>query len=404
MIEKDKGGELRSIGQPLGLRSGQPSVAVPAFRLLLALVFCGALIGAKAQSGAPAQPATDPQHKTAVQQFKNIQVLKDIPADQLIPAMQFVAASLGVECEFCHVPNAFEKDDKKPKKIARSMMAMMLTIDQENFDANLAVTCYTCHRGSIHPIATPLVMGEQPTETAQAGESNGAEAGGEIKEVGGPSADDLIEKYLKAVGGVAAVNKTTSRVMKGTITFGDSKVPIEIYAKAPDMRVSITHTPDGDSVTTFDGHQGWLGFPGHPVHDMHGPDIDGASMDADIHFPAHLKDMFSKTEVQGTQKIDGREAYLVIGERAGKTPLHLYFDRESGLLVRLVRYGQTPLGQLPTQLDYADYKDARGVKIPFRWTLARPGGRFTIQINEVQVNVPVDDAKFAKPAGPKGQK
>jgi hypothetical protein len=192
--------------------------------------------------------------------------------------------------------------------------------------------------------------------------------------------------------------------MKGTITFGDSKVPIEIYAKAPDMRVSITHTPDGDSVTTFDGHQGWLGFPGHPVHDMHGPDIDGASMDADIHFPAHLKDMFSKTEVQGTQKIDGREAYLVIGERAGKTPLHLYFDRESGLLVRLVRYGQTPLGQLPTQLDYADYKDARGVKIPFRWTLARPGGRFTIQINEVQVNVPVDDAKFAKPAGPKGQK
>jgi photosynthetic reaction center cytochrome c subunit len=404
MIEKDKGGELRSIGQPLGLRSGQPSVAVLAFRLLLALVFCGALIGAKAQSGAPAQPATDPQHKTAVQQFKNIQVLKDIPADQLIPAMQFVAASLGVECEFCHVPNAFEKDDKKPKKIARSMMAMMLTIDQENFDANLAVTCYTCHRGSIHPIATPLVMGEQPTETAQAGESNGAEAGGEIKEVGGPSADDLIEKYLKAVGGVAAVNKTTSRVMKGTITFGDSKVPIEIYAKAPDMRVSITHTPDGDSVTTFDGHQGWLGFPGHPVHDMHGPDIDGASMDADIHFPAHLKDMFSKTEGQGTQKIDGREAYLVIGERAGKTPLHLYFDRESGLLVRLVRYGQTPLGQLPTQLDYADYKDARGVKIPFRWTLARPGGRFTIQINEVQVNVPVDDAKFAKPAGPKGQK
>jgi hypothetical protein len=396
MIDKDRGIELRSIGQP--------RAAVPRFVLGTIAVFasCGTLLGgAKAQSGAPAQAAAAPQHKTAVQQFKNIQVLKDIPADQLIPAMQFVAASLGVECEFCHVQGAFEKDDKKPKKIARTMMAMMLTIDQENFDGNLMVTCYSCHRGSINPVATPLVMGDVAQAPAPAAENNGAEAGGEIKEVGGPSADDLIEKYLKAVGGASALEKTTSRVMKGTITFGDSKVPIEIYAKAPDMRVSISHTPDGDNVTTFDGHQGWLGFPGHPVHDMHGPDIDGASMDADLYFPAHLKGMFSKTEVQGTEKIDGREAYVVIGERAGKTALHLYFDRESGLLVRLVRYGQTPLGQLPTQIDYADYKEESGVRIPLSWTLARPGGRFTIQINEIRVNVPVDDAKFAKPAGPK---
>jgi len=400
MIDENRGIELGSIGQ---LRA-----AVPAFCLAMVVVFlcCGNLIrGAEAQTPANTQATSAPQHKTAVQQFKNIQVLKDIPADELIPAMQFVSASLGVECEFCHVHDAFEKDDKKPKKIARSMMGMMFTIDQENFDGNPTVTCYTCHQGSIHPVATPLVMSERLQAGTAATENNGGgPSDGQIKEVGGPSADELIEKYLRAVGGVAAIENTTSRVMKGTITFGDRNVPIEIYAKAPDMRVSITHTPDGDSVTAFDGHEGWLGSPGHPAHEMHGPDIDGASIDADLHFPAHLKDMFSKAEVEGTEKIDGREAYVVIGERAGKTPLHLYFDRESGLLVRLVRYGQTPLGQLPTQIDYADYKDARGVKIPFRWTLARPGGRFTIQINEVQVNAPVDDAKFAKPAGPKGQK
>jgi outer membrane lipoprotein-sorting protein len=395
MIDREREIELRSIGQP--------GTVVPTFcfALLVALIFCVGG-GAKAQAGAPAQAASAPQPKTAVQQFKNIQVLKDIPADELIPAMQFVSASLGVECEFCHVQGAFQKDDKKPKQIARKMMAMMFTIDQENFDGHLAVTCYTCHRGSIHPIATPLVMGEQPQTSAQAGENKGAEPGQETKEVGGPSADDLIAKYVKAVGGVAALDKTTSRVMKGTITFGDSKVPIEIFAKAPDMRVSITHTPDGNSVTAFNGHEGWLGFPKGPVREMHGPDIDGASMDADLHFAADLKNMFSKAEVQGTEKVDGREAYVVVGEREGKTPLHLYFDKQTGLLVRLVRYGQTPLGQLPTQIDYADYKKAGGVKIPFRWTLARPGGRFTIQINEVRVNVPVDDAKFAKPAEPKG--
>jgi hypothetical protein len=126
-------------------------------------------------------------------------------------------------------------------------------------------------------------------------------------------------------------------------------------------------------------------------------------MDADLHFAAHLKEMFTKVEASGMEKIGERDAYLVIGQRDGKTPLRLYFDGQSGLLVRLVRYGETPLGLLPTQIDYADYRDAGGVKIPFRWTLARPGGRFTIQISEVKENVPVDDAKFAKPAAPSGE-
>ena len=83
----------------------------------------------------------------------------------------------------------------------------------------------------------------------------------------------------------------------------------------------------------------------------------------------------------------------------------MYFDEQSGLLVRLVRFGETALGWLPTQIDYADYRDTNGVKIPYRWTLARPSGRFTIQVSDVKQNVPVDEAKFAKPAAeePKGQ-
>jgi outer membrane lipoprotein-sorting protein len=188
--------------------------------------------------------------------------------------------------------------------------------------------------------------------------------------------------------------------MKGTITFGDRNVPIDIFSKDPDKRISFTHTPDGDSVTAFDGHEGWLGFPGRPVREMHGPDIDAAAMDADLHFATHLKGMFSEAQVRGTEKIGDHDAYLVIGRREGKPPLRLYFDEQSGLLVRLVRYGETPLGRLPTQIDYADYREAGGVKIPFRWTLARPGGRFTIQVSEVKENVPVDDSKFAKPPAP----
>jgi len=55
---------------------------------------------------------------------------------------------------------------------------------------------------------------------------------------------------------------------------------------------------------------------------------------------------------------------------------------------------------MPTQIDYADYRDTNGVKIPYRWTLARPNGRFTIQVSEVKQNVPVDDAKFVRPPAP----
>jgi photosynthetic reaction center cytochrome c subunit len=368
--------------------------------VMIAVVVVGgiAMGGAKAQSsGSPAGNTAGP--KKAEEQYKNIQVLKGIPADQLIPAMQFIATSLGVGCEFCHVEGAFDKDDKKPKQTARKMIAMMFAINKDNFEGHREVTCYSCHRGSTDPVGTPLVMAEEPKGM---GEAKKAEEKGEGSEASGPPADQLFDKYLQDVGGAGAIEKISSRVMKGTISFGDRNVPIDIFSKDPDKRVSFTHTPEGDSVTAFDGHEGWLGIPGRPVREMHGSDIDAAAMDADLHFAAHLKTMFSEVRVRGTEKVGDGDAYRVIGQRDGITPLQLYFDVQSGLLVRLVRYAETPLGRMPTQIDYSDYRDAGGVKIPFRWTLARPGGRFTIQVSEVKENVPVDDAKFARPAAPEG--
>jgi hypothetical protein len=374
--------------------------------VLTALAVGGvAMRGAKAQSGAAApSTASAGAPKKAVEQFKNIQVLKDIPADQLIPAMQFITASLGVECEFCHVEGAFEKDDKKPKQTARKMMEMMFAINKDNFEEHREVTCYSCHRGSSDPVSTPPVMAEVAMPAIGEAKKNEEKHDEGSEKPSGPTADQLFDKYLHAVGGTAAIDKVTSRVMKGTIAFGDRIVPIDIYSKDPDMRVSFTHTPDGDSITAFDGHEGWLGAPKRPVHEMHGPEIDAAAMDADLHFAAHLKGMFIEAQVRGTEKIGDHEAYLVVGRREGKTPLRLYFDAQSGLLVRLVRFGETPLGRLPTQIDYADYREVSGVKIPFSWTLARPGGRFTIQVSEVKQNVPVDDSKFAKPAAAPEQK
>jgi len=335
--------------------------------------------------------------KKAEEQFKNIQVLKGIPAEQVFPTMQFITASLGVECEFCHVQNAFAKDDKKNKQTARKMMEMMFAINKTNFEGHRVVTCYSCHHGSANPQAIPAVMTEElmPAEPKEA--MSGPRAA-DAKDNGGPPAEQLVDKYLQAVGGQAAIDKVSSCVMKGAIEFDGRSMPIDIYSKDPEKRISFTHLPDGDSVTAFNGQEGWLASPGHPLREIHGSDLDGAAMDADLHLATHLKTMFSKMAVPGMQKIGDHEAYVVVGQREGKPPVRLYFDEQSGLLVRLVRFGDTALGWLPTQIDYADYRDANGMKIPYRWTVARPNGRFTIQVSDVKQNIPVDDAKFAKPA------
>ncbi len=377
--------------------------------VLTAFLFSGVMIALSAQPNPVAQTANPPQSnqgtKTAEQVFKNIQVFKGVPADQFIPTMQFIAASLGVECDFCHVQGAFEKDDKKPKQIARKMVEMMVAINADNFDRHRQVTCYSCHRGNARPLAIPAVMGEPADTVASINSLAGPTmAPPEPKPSNEPTADQLLDKYVQASGGASAIDKIISRVMKGTIDFSGKSFPIDVYCKAPDQRISFTHLPQGDSVTAFNGHEGWLAMAGRPPREMHGSDLQAAAIDADLHLPTHLKGMFSQVEVRGSEKVEDHTAYVVFGQREGTPAILLYFDAQSGLLIRMVRFADTAVGLLPTQIDYADYKENDGVQVPLRWTLSRPEGRFTIQISEIQQNVPVDESKFAKPPAPEGQK
>jgi photosynthetic reaction center cytochrome c subunit len=334
--------------------------------------------------------------KTAEDVYKNIQILKGIPADQIIPSMQFMSASLGVECEHCHVEHAFDKDDKKPKQTARKMMQMMFAINKDNFNGHREVTCYSCHHGVADPAGTPLVA---DAETKP--EPRGAMNPEAVKPAAMPPGDQIVDKYVQALGGAEALEKISSRVEKGNLTgFGDRQFPIEVYAKAPDKRLSVMHMPNGESITAYDGRGGWLGFSHGPPHAMTPPEANSAKMDADFLFALHLKQNFSQFRVEHPEKIGEEETYLVNGVNPGQPPVRLYFSQQSGLLVRLVRYVETPLGRNPTQIDYADYRDVDGIKVPFRWTLARPSARFTIQVDECQQNVPIDDSKFSMPPSP----
>jgi photosynthetic reaction center cytochrome c subunit len=363
-------------------------------QVLLGTCLAGTVLGSagwpRAQS--PQPPAGAPIRKTTEQVYKNIQVLKGVPAGDLIPAMQFITTSLGVQCDFCHLENAFEKDDKKPKQTARTMMKMMFAINKGNFDGQQAVTCFACHRGARKPVATPTISEDEGITVAEE-----KLVPGEPNTAGLPSPDQILDKYLQAIGGADAAAGISTRIQRGTITVGSKHFPVEVLAKAPTKRLTTVNLPGGDSVTALNGEEGWLSTPGRPTHEMGPSELDGARVDAQIFFPSGLKQFFKELRVQRREQVHGHQTYLLLGIRDHQPPTELYFDEESGLLVRMMRYVETPLGRNPAQIDYADYRQDGGLRVPFRWTVARPGGRFTIQIEQLQQNVPIEDDKFAKP-------
>jgi hypothetical protein len=156
------------------------------------------------------------------------------------------------------------------------------------------------------------------------------------------------------------------------------------------------------STSVYDGRSGWVTAPETvtpvPVIPLTGGDLDGAKVDADLCFPAGIKKTLSEWRVGFPTTIDDRHVQVVQGTSAWGSPVKLYFDATSGLLLRQVRYTNVPVGRVPTQIDYADYRDVSGVKIPFRWTVTWVDGRATTELGEVKPNVPIDAAKFAKPA------
>jgi photosynthetic reaction center cytochrome c subunit len=369
-------------------------ISVP--QLSWALALAGFALSTSFPPKIYAQSATAPAptQKTAEQQFKNIQMLKGVPADQVIPTMQFISASLGVECEFCHVEHAFDKDDKKTKQVARQMIEMQMGINKNSFKGETEVTCNTCHRGSNRPMAIPAVADANwkpnPPRPEAAPSSPPAPQDGNA----------IIAKYIDALGGTAALQKIKSISEKGSTEVNGRQTPIDIYAKAPDARVSFMHVGNGDSVTAYNGKAGWLASPGRPIHDMSASESSAAKLSAIFTFPDNLDREFTRTRVGRPDKIDDRSVTPVFGMREGQPPVRMFFDDQSGLLTRIITYTETPLGRSPTQVDYADYRDVNGVKTPYRWTISRPASRFTIQLTEVKPNAPIDESKFVRPPDP----
>lgn len=354
-----------------------------------------------AQAGAQATQLSE-------QAFKNITELKGIPVREFMNTMGFFAASLAFNCTDCH-GGASASDwanyalDTPLKNRARQMIRMVKAINEANFGGRPFVTCYTCHRGSQKPKVIPSLAvqyGEPPPDDPDEVE---ALPGARVTS----TPDQILDKYLQAIGGAQALAKLTSFTAKGTYEGFDSdfaKVPVDIYAKGPNQRALVAHMVSGDSSTVYDGREAWHSAPRDlsplPMIPLVGADLTGARVDAQLAFPAAIKQLLTGWRADFPAiTIDDKPVFVVQGT-TDRVPVKLYFDKMSGLLVRQTRYAPTAVGTVPLHVTYSDYRDVPGVgvKMPFTFQMTWVDGQYTINLESVQPNAPIDAARFAKPA------
>ena len=344
--------------------------------------------------------------KTAGQAFKNVTTagLKDLSVDDFIASMGVISADLGLDCADCH-PNAgtdkadFVVDNPR-KNTARRMVEMVVAINRTTFNGQQRVTCWTCHHGRITPATTvaldawydvPNVENDDTVRQAQ----------------GLPTADQILDKYIQALGGAQRLAGLTSFIATGSaIGYGElgGNAEFGVFAKSPNQRTTLItykdHPERGISTWIFDGRTGWIKTPRALLveYELTGGELDGARLEAQLSFPGQIKQSLTGWRGAARQSIGDRDFLVVQGNGPRGFLATLYFDPQSGLLSRLVRYTPSPIGRIPTQIDYADYRDVGGVKFPFECKFTWLDGRYTAKLSDVKTNVPVDPAKFNKPS------
>ncbi|HVQ39589.1 MAG TPA: c-type cytochrome [Pyrinomonadaceae bacterium] len=365
---------------------------------LLSVACAGVIVSAENQTST--LPQTPAPEKTVEQVQKNIQILKGLPQSQLVPVMNFVSVSLGVKCNFCHVEKDgtwdFASDEKEHKVTAREMIKMLLNINKTTFKGATEVTCNTCHRGRSHPASgVPFPL---PPPAAPAAPTS-AEA--RPKETP-PTAEQVLDKYVEVLGGKAAIDKLQTRVMKGSwLAANGMTLGYEVYQSGPDKVYTVVSIPQqGVLEKGFDGAIGWEKSSAG-IRTLEDPELFYLKRYPDIFKDLKLKEQYTRLSFAGKDKIDEKEVYVLRGTTPDNKRERLYFDVQTGFLLRRSVNVTTMIGVIPEQVDFDDYRDVGGMKLPFTIRVSSIDSFFnsTRKFTEIKLNVPVDATKFTKPAG-----
>ena len=380
------------------------SMNKPSSYLVRVVFFCVSLLAACAflvhRTGAQNSPipaTASTQEKTVDQVHKNIQVLKGVPESQLIPVMNYMGASLGVRCTYCHVNKDgnwdFASDEKGEKKSAREMITMVTGINKTTFKGNAEVSCYTCHRGRTsvaHTLSLPLPTPEPRPAPGQNQQSREAL----------PTSDQILDKYYQALGGATALDSLKSRFMKGTVTTATgTELGYELTQSGPDLSLASITTPQSGIVErAFNGTIGWEKTAAG-VREMAPEEVRYLKRYPNLYADLKLKGQFSRLAVSGKQKIDGRDVYVLRGANVDGRREQLFFDVETGFLVRRITSTTTLVGIIPEQIDFSDYREADGMKLPYTIKVSAIDPNYSLvrKFTEIKVNPTVDLKRFNKP-------
>ena len=369
----------------------------------------------------PAQtPATGAAEKTIAQEGreKNVKLLGDLPVSQFIPVMNYFASSLGRRCNFCHVNTNGQWDyasDAKPEKnTAREMIRLVLDTNKNFFKGNTEVSCYVCHRGRNNPVNVPPLP--LPTPATGVGPGAGAPGGGGqppagAQPQGSPTprptptpADEILAKYVTAVGGQAAIDKIKSRTATGTITTANGQSGGYELIQIGDKALETITTPRGLIRLALTSTTGGWESNGPNSRELAAADLTRVRNAYQLFSFLKLKEQYTRLRSGGRDRVGDRDAYVVTASRSETEVERLFFDMETGLLLRRISYLRTMIGVIPQQWDFDDYRDVDGVKMPFTIKLSTTdaGNPFSVRkFTEIKLNGPVDDAKFVMPPAPK---
>ena len=360
---------------------------------------------ALAGQGQPGQPAGPAAGKKAGEAFKNVttSTLKELSVDDFVASMGLISANLGLDCADCH-PNAGpDKADfviDTPRKITtRRMVEMVAGINRANFAGVQRVTCWTCHHGRITPSTTISLDAWYEAPMLEFDDAV-------RQENGQATADQVLDNYLQALGGAQRLAGLTSFVATGSaIGYGDlgGNADFSLFAKSPNQRaivISYKDTQRPSSVWSFDGRSGWIKTPRGLLgeYELVGSELDGARFEAELLFPGRIKQALTTWRGAATRSIGDRDFAVVQGSGPRGFLATLYFDPKTNLLSRMVRYGPSPIGRMPTQIDYDDYREVAGIKFPFEYKFTWLDGRYTAKLSKVQTNVAIEAARFGRPA------
>lgn len=351
--------------------------------------------------------AQAPSDKPVEQTRKNIQVLKGLPDSQLFNVMNFMAASLGVRCDFCHVTEGkdpktgltkwiWESDDKPEKQSARRMMQMVLMINKSNtvdFRQN-SVTCYSCHRGKTTTVALPSMP------LTQSGHEPGPTVSAPATSAPRPTVDQIFTKYMEALGGTNVAN-TKTLVMKGNrVASQNRNWPNEITMAAPDKYLVVATTPQATVRQIVAGDKGWI-LNGANLRALTAVEVADIRKGWDSVLGIVKARQVPGMVYVGREKIGDRDHYVVVNSTAEKRETY-YFDVASGLLSRKTVITYTAVVPVPEQIDFEDYRDVDGVKVPFviRDSMIDTFNSWTRTFSEIKRNIVVDDSAFAAPSVP----